>query len=116
MIAAWLRAFLLTQVVEMGVYVHLPREARPWPERAAIAFGASAVTHPVVWFVLPELARGLGWWSTVALAELFAFGVEALWLAAFGVRWPWALAGSLFANGWSFTLGLFCYALLSWGG
>jgi hypothetical protein len=122
--ASWFRAFLLTQVVEMGVYVHAPGRERPWPERVAIAFGASAITHPLVWFVIPEVMAELvqtgdlrvDWWITVAFAEHFAVIAEAFWLAAFGVRWRWAFAVALFANGWSFTLGLFCYRLLSWTG
>ncbi|HJL15807.1 MAG TPA: hypothetical protein RMH99_09130 [Sandaracinaceae bacterium LLY-WYZ-13_1] len=114
MIADWLRAFLLTQVVEMGVYVPAVGE-RPWRERVAIAFGASAVTHPIVWFVLPQLLAGtVDWWTTVAISEAFAVSAEAAWLCAFGLGLPRAAAISLFANGWSFTLGLFGYRLLEW--
>lgn len=124
MIAGWARAFLLTQMVEMGVYLHVHPRPRPWRERIAIAFGASAITHPIVWFVIPPVVQGFvdtgswqtDWWIAVAHAEAFAWLAEAAWLAAFGVRWPWALAASAFANGWSFTIGLFCYRLLSWTG
>ncbi|MFO0686010.1 MAG: hypothetical protein U0234_28375 [Sandaracinus sp.] len=109
----WLWAFVFTQLVETGIYVQaLP--GRPTRERFAIALGASGITHPIVWFVIPDIgnALGLSWWPTVAIAETFAVVVEGLWLAAFGVRR--GLAWSLFANGVSFSLGLVGYALLGW--
>lgn len=125
MIDAWLRAFLLTQTIEMGVYTHATG-GRPLRERLAIAFGASAITHPLVWFVIPEAVRGLlmrhgwstdwqtDWWIAIAVAETFAFSAEALWLALFGVRPAQAAAASFLANGASFTLGLFLYQRMGW--
>ncbi len=125
MIEAWLRAFLLTQTIEMGVYAHASG-SRPLRERLAIAFGASAITHPIVWFVIPEAVRRLlaqhglstgwqtDWWVGIAVAETFAFSAEAIWLALFGVRPAQAAAASLLANGASFTLGLFLYENMGW--
>lgn len=118
----WLTAFLLTQTVEMGVYAQATRRSRPLRERLAIAFGASAITHPLVWFVIVDATRLLvhtgsaqkDWWVGVAIAESFAFSVEALWLMLFGVRLGPALGWSLFANGASFTIGLFLYQYLGW--
>lgn len=123
MIDAWLRAFLLTQTIEMGVYARIAGAARPLHERLAIAFGASAITHPLVWFVIPAAVRAshlaTGDWRTdwqiaVGLAEAFAFSAEAVWLRLFGVRLEQALAASLLANGASFTLGLFLYQHMGW--
>ncbi|HEY8426941.1 MAG TPA: hypothetical protein VIL20_01145 [Sandaracinaceae bacterium] len=123
MIDAWLRAFLLTQAVELGVYASLVGRARPRRERLAIAFGASAITHPLVWFVLPEAVRASGlatgdwhtdWRIAVGLAEAFALTAEAVWLRLFGVRLSRALAASLLANGASFTIGLFLYRSVGW--
>lgn len=127
MIGEWLTAFVLTQTVELPVHANAPGLDKPLRERIAIGFGASAITHPAVWFIIPPLmsqplVRDListgdwrsDWWITVAVAELFAFSVEALWLMAFGVRPPWALATSLLANGFSFLLGLFCYEYMGW--
>lgn len=109
----WLMAFVFTELVETGIYVQAFGD-RPLRERLAIGLGASAITHPAVWFVIPEVCRSLGlsWWPTVAVAETFAVLVEAGWLHAFGLRrgFFWSLA----ANGTSFTLGLFGYALLHW--
>ncbi len=109
----WLWAFVFTEVVETGIYVQsLP--GRPLRERLAIGLGASAITHPIVWYVIPDVTQsfGLAWWPTVGIAETYAVLVETLWLAGFGVRRPflWSLA----ANMVSFSLGLFGYALLRW--
>ncbi len=126
MISAWFRAFLLTQAVEMGVYAHATAAPRPWRERLAIAFGASAITHPLVWFVIvegvqramPEVSVHLplqqSWWAGVAVAETFAVLAEAAWLALFGVRALHALGLALLANGASFTIGLFLYQRVGW--
>ncbi len=109
----WLWAFVFTELVETGIYVHaLP--SRPLRERLAIGLGASAITHPIVWYVIPDVTQSLGltWWPTVAIAEVFAVLIETGWLASFGVRraFFWSLA----ANMTSFSLGLFGYAILRW--
>lgn len=111
----WLVAFLFTQAIELPVWLWAlrraprrtgPREAaRPGPAGAVlIALGASALTHPVVWFVFPELRPWIGYWPMVALAEAFAVGVEAVYMRAEGVRW--AVGWSLVANAASFGLGI----------
>ncbi|MCC6873447.1 MAG: hypothetical protein IT378_03985 [Sandaracinaceae bacterium] len=116
MIGEWLRAFLLTQVIEMGVYVHATPSSRRLRERVAIAFAASAMTHPIVWFVIPPLLTsrhvGMDWWEMVACAELFAWLAEALWLWAMGARY--AIGWALIANGASFLSGLFLYMRGGW--
>lgn len=115
----WLVAYCFTHLVEMGVYVNAlglsGDTARPMRERLAIAFGASAITHPLVWFAIPDACYELGlshWWTIVAIAEAFALIAETLWLAAFGVRR--AFFWSFFANGSSYLVGLFCYLVLDW--
>ncbi len=115
-ILKWLLAFALTQSCEMGIYANVPGPERPLRERIAVAFGASAITHPIVWFVITPLYHplGLDWWTMVAIAEVFAFLAEAMWLMAFGHRWIVAFGASLAANGLSFTIGLFCYEALGW--
>ena len=91
----WLLAFAFTQAVEIPIY---RRAGAPlW-----VAFAASALTHPVVWFVFP--LAGLEWGWMVVWAELFAWLAEALWLRWHGVRRP--LLWSLLANGASLSLGL----------
>jgi hypothetical protein len=112
---AWLWAFLFTQAVEVPIYV-LGLRARPIE-----AFGATALTHPIVWFVIPpvfeqlylallaphpslRLAEEPRYWTMVVVAEVFAIVTEALYMRALGrektLRW------SLAANLTSVTLGL----------
>lgn len=109
----WLVAFLFTQAVEVPFWILAQRRGgrrvgaaeRPSLASAAlVGFGASALTHPIVWFVFPSLSPSIGYWPMVALAELFAVGVEAVYIRAEGVRHGvlWSLA----ANGASFALGI----------
>ena len=119
---SWLRAFVLTQIVEMGIYVQASPPSRPLRERLAIAFGASGITHPLVWFVIVDAMSLVvqtsddraGRWIGIAVAEAFAFLAEALWLGLFGVRPSHALGWSLAANGVSFLIGLFLYRCMAW--
>ncbi len=96
---AWLTAFIFTQLVEIPIYTVATGC------RVIVAFGASAITHPIVWFVI----CGVHWHSDylvqVVAAELFAWLAEAAYFAfIFGKRraWLWSLC----ANGASLSLGL----------
>ncbi|MEI8259033.1 MAG: hypothetical protein WCJ30_25470 [Deltaproteobacteria bacterium] len=120
----WLIAFAFTQAVEMPIYM------RALKGRPGVAFGASAITHPIVWFVIPRAWVHLylamiafrpeliirsptaRYVSMVLLAESFAVIVEAIYLRAWGLRR--ALAWSLLVNGASVTLGLLSRALFGW--
>lgn len=103
-LGAWLVAFALTQAFEVPLYL-----------RAAdgdwyIAFFASALTHPAVWFVFPLLMDcGVPAAPMMAVAEAFAVLAEAAWLRAHGVRR--AFWWSLLANGVSFAGGLLLRAV-----
>lgn len=107
---AWLWAFLLTEAVEVPIYLRALL-ARDDPQRAfdrllpaaLVAFGASALTHPIVWFVMPQLIPN-NYALMVAVAETFAVLAEAAWLRAFGLRR--ALWWALFANAASVLVGL----------
>ena len=96
--STWLVYFLVTQIIEVPIH--------SWPLRGnvVVAFGASALTHPILWFVIVPALGGVPWLWTAVLGETFAVVVEALWLRAFRVRR--AFLWSLLANGASFTLGL----------
>lgn len=111
--SAWLAAFALTQIVEMPIYVRALRKKtiERLPVALAIAFGASALTHPIVWFVFPELIPG-AWLTMVLAAEAFAIATEALWLRAFGLDRALAWAG--FTNAASVLVGLTTRALFDW--
>jgi hypothetical protein len=126
----WLVAFLFTQAFEVPIYLwamHRQKLELEWLRRALVAFGASAFTHPIVWFVLP-LTRppfaqlgaslgvadphGFGFWSYVALAETFAVVAEAIYLGMFGVKRPLLLA--LVANAASAGIGLTLRHFFGW--
>ena len=105
---AFLRAFVVTQMVEVPIYrlgygASLPR-----------AFGASAITHPLVWFVFfgPfSPLDDLSYVPRLVMAELFAWLVEAGWLAL-TVRKPHALRWSAIANLASIAVGALLRATL----
>lgn len=101
---AWFLAFVVTQVVEVPIWMRA-FGGRPW-----IAFAASALTHPIVWFVLPQL--GLSHWIYVGVAEGYAVIVEAVWAGRFGVKRP--LAWSVLANGLSFGIGMLLRHTVGW--
>jgi hypothetical protein len=112
---AWFHAFLFTQAVEVPVYVFGAKTR--WDE----GFAASAITHPFVWFVIPDLfdklylglfaphpslllSEGTRYWLMVLVAETFAVLVEGTYL-----RWlekPRPYLWSLVANMASVALGL----------
>lgn len=96
----WLYAFIFTQIVEVPIY-------RRAGASYFVAFAASTITHPIVWFVFPMMLGDN--WAMVAAAEIFAVIVEAIWLRFCQVRKP--LFWSLAANGASFGLGLLSRAL-----
>ena len=121
----WLIAFVITQVVECAVYT------RGFGVRLGVAFGASAITHPVVCFVIPKLweamylaaiLRGAGELSPTAyfvtygaLAESFAVVVEAFYLLRVARLAPRrALLASVAANAASGLTGLACSYLLGY--
>jgi hypothetical protein len=107
LLTPWLSAFVFTQCVEIPIYTRLARATLP------AAFGASALTHPIVWFIIPELMQGRGYLAMVLVAETFAVVAEALYLGlAFGVNRP--LCWALLANVTSAGLGLLSRALLGW--
>lgn len=112
----WLSAFALTQAVEVPIYVRALRQGpQPSIERLSLAlalgFAASAITHPIVWFVWPVLLPG-DWLTMAIVAELFAITTEAAWLRAFGL--PRALAWAGLANAASVLIGLGSRALFAW--
>jgi ABC-type branched-subunit amino acid transport system permease subunit len=119
-IHAWLGAFAFTQAVEVPIWAYalaehrkLSRGAHPWPfwVCAAVGFGASAITHPIVWFVIPRYAPG-GYVAMVLQAEAFAVVVEAVYTSLAGLRW--SLGWSICANAASAGLGLLSREVFGW--
>jgi hypothetical protein len=115
-IQAWFDAFVFTQAVEVPVYVVAIRHAQAtgWSERprpfhwqVLLAFGASAITHPIVWYLIPGVADPRSAYTDyVVTAEAFAVLVEAFYFYSFHVVWlRRALVWSLIANALSAGLG-----------
>ena len=95
---AWLVAFVFTQLVEVPIYsVGLRVGILP-------AFGASTLTHPLLWFVLfPYLHVPYVW--KIVVGESLVWLVEAGYFALIFRRrraWLW----SFIANGASFGTGM----------
>jgi hypothetical protein len=105
----WLSAFGFTQAVEVPIYLWAMRRMT-LRFKPLIAFGASAITHPVVWFVIPGLFRS--YVMMAVAAETFAVTIEALYFRAFFV--PYAVWLSLGANAASVGLGLGSRAIFGW--
>lgn len=114
-IGAWLSAFFVTQLVEVPIYVAAQARqkspARRLSAQIALAFGASAITHPIVWFVIP-LLPARHYWEMVVRAEAFAVGVEGLYFYFLRLKRPFVWA--LVANGASLSLGLLSRYLFDW--
>ena len=103
-LTAWLAAFAFTQLIEIPIYRRLLQSS------AFEAFGASALSHPIVWFGIFHPAFQASNWHKAILAETFAWLGEALyfhWL----FRRQKALWVSLLANAASVALGLLSRAL-----
>lgn len=114
-VIAWLKAFVLTELIEIPIVVALTRGAKiPFPRRAALAFFASLATHPAVWFIFPELNVSDG--VRVALSEAWACVAEAVFYKlVFGeITFARAIGVSVVANSSSFSFGLVLRALTGW--
>ncbi len=103
----WPVAFLLTQAVEAPIYLFAGR-ALPPARRWLMALGASALTHPVVWFAFPWSTSS--WWGCFLAAETFAVLAEGFLGKMMGLPRPWVW--SLAANAASVVVGLMIQA---WG-
>lgn len=100
----WPVAFALSQLLEMPVYWWGTRNSElSAGMRLGVGFGATALTHPFVWFVFPVLMLH-SYVLFFVVAETFAVVAEALYLRAFGIAHPWRLA--LAANVFSASVGL----------
>lgn len=118
----WLIAFGITQGVECPLYMRVFRV------RFAVAFAASAITHPLVAFAIPSLwayvipAAESAFGHTLsddayfvgygAVAETFAIVAEAVWLAwRTNLTLRRAFVASLVANVASASIGGLIYLI-----
>lgn len=98
----WASAFAFTQIAEVPIY------RAGLSVSYARAFGASAVTHPLVWWFVVESGVRWSWLARATCGELFAVVVEGLWFApVVGLRR--GMLWSLLANAVSLALGLVSY-------
>lgn len=106
LIGVWVKYFLLTFAVESAVCVPLLGTKYALGRRVLAALLAQILTHPVVWFVLPELR--LGTMTYLVLAETWAVALELVFyrLVFADLTWRRALGISALANGASFGVGL----------
>ncbi len=107
MFTAWLSAFVVTELVEAPLYARLGRCG------ILRALGASAITHPIVWFGFFHPAVPGSYWPKVIAAELFAWLAEAAYFAR-PLGWRRALGLSLLANAASVAVGLTLRKLFGW--
>lgn len=101
----WLIAFATTQIIEIPIY----RWGFKIPFIDAVL--ASGFTHPIVWFVIPQLIPLSNYWLFFAVAEAFAVLAEALWFFLRGHRN--SLLASFAANATSASFGLLKWWALS---
>ena len=103
----WFPAFLLTLAVELPIAVLLLRPSGLGIGRlAGIVAIANLATHPVVWFVLPQLLD-VGGPEYVVAAEAWAIVIETVcyWLTVPGISLRRAAATALTANATSWAAG-----------
>jgi hypothetical protein len=114
-VTAWLKAFLLTVVVETPIVASLFRPVEPrLPRRVALILFANLASHPAVWFIYPAL--GLPYFPALVLAEAWAVLVEALFYRLVFEKSDAleALGISALANGASLGIGLLVRAATGW--
>lgn len=107
-VVRWLFAFLFTQAIEVPIYRKTLRCGYD------VAFGASAITHPIVWFLIPGIGQNLLRLSRPEMnifAELFTWLVETAYFAIL-LRRHRVAGWTLLANSASYTSGLIAYRLL----
>lgn len=107
-VSAWLRAFLLTALIEVPVVLALTRDsAVTLRRRAMLAVFAQLTTHPLVWYVFPNVP-GLDGGQALVLSEIWAWlGEAAFYAVALAPLRPLRAVGVAgLANGLSLGLGL----------
>ena len=108
MLEAWLGAFVLTQCVECPLYKRaLDPGTRPWLK----AFSVSALTHPMLFLVIPMLLGGQPL-RPLWLVEGIVVGIEFALLRRMGVQS--ALFWALTANGASLLIGGITRSIWGW--
>lgn len=103
---SWPAAFAITVVVETSVLFALFSSSSGSGRILLAALTANALTHPLVFLVLPRFFSSYG--TYIIVAETFAFAAEVPLILLLLRTRPWymAIAGSALANGASYLVGL----------
>lgn len=111
LLAAWLRAFVLTQVIEIPVYVAVGWKKGTLRHLVAAGAACTALTHPVLWFVWPHVVHD--YTTFVVSGEIGIAIVEGVifWGAVPKISAARAFGASLVANGASYGIGELLRAL-----
>ena len=110
-----LEAWITTLVVEGIAAALLARPFGVKPSRAArAAIAGSLVSHPVVWWLHYELVGRIGYWSSFAVIEGFAWASETPFYRLAGASWGRAALLSLVVNASSVLAGFATYYLPRW--
>ena len=105
----WFRAFVATLVLELLVAPFVLGRELGRLRRAGAVLLVNLATHPVVWFVIPELCRGhVSWTASVVLSEIWAVAIETWGFRVVfpELRWTRCLAAAALANAASTAIGL----------
>lgn len=103
----WAAAFVWTCAVEFPLYfgvLHQSRPTRGVLRIVAAALVAQAVTHPVLWYAIPQFDP---YWAWVAVAEVGVTATEVVVVRTLAeVTWLRAAVASIAANTVSTLVGL----------
>lgn len=103
----WAAAFVWTCAFEFPVYfavLHRSRPTRGLLRIVTAALTAQAVTHPVLWYVVPQFDP---YWAWVAVAEVGVTVTEVIVVRVIAeVSWLRAAFASIAANTFSTLAGL----------
>ena len=119
----WLIAFIKTQLIEISMGMiglliysrYRGTRVLNTHKHCAVIFIASAMTHPLLWFVFPKWRRqlGLSYKEYIFYGEIMVFVIEGLWymiaLKPVKNKLSYALLFSLFINLFSYLAGVYLW-------
>jgi hypothetical protein len=106
----YLRVYLMTFILEWPWYFLFLRFYQSGLRILITNFVLNIATHPIVYLVLPQIFSRFDqtYIRYLIIAEIFAPTVEALILRyTFKIPWKTAIVSSLFANLFSWTVGVY---------
>ena len=106
-LGSWAFAFAMTQAVEVPIWMR----AHTKRLRFVKSFGASALTHPLLWWIFMPMWHG-SYVASVLVGEALVIAIEAAYARTLGVKRP--LVWSIVANAASTAVGFAVYYALGW--